>query len=126
MFRDYFPDIKLASELEKDLLIQELAQSGTFDHTRGIISRLRKFTDFTKSQVNAIVSAAITNNQVYWIATYPTIRTFLESIVKGREGLIPPENLTRIIYVIEKIKPYGEIPDLHDGKIPDIDEDEPF
>jgi predicted nucleic acid-binding protein len=126
MFRDYFPDIKLASELEKDLLIQELAQSGTFDHTRGIISRLRKFTDFTKSQVNAIVSAAITNNQVYWIATYPTIRTFLESIVKGREGLISPENLTRIIYVIEKIKPYGEIPDLHDGKIHDIDEDEPF
>lgn len=118
MFRDYFPDIKLASELEKDLLIQELAQSGTFDNTRGIISRLRKFTDFTKSQVNAIVSAAITNNQVYWIATYPTIHTFLESIVKGREELIPPENLTRIIYVIEKIKPYGEIPD--------IDEDWPF
>lgn len=108
-FQDYFPDIKLASELEKDLLIEELAQSSTFDRTRSVVGRLRRFADFTDAQVNKIVTAAITNNQIYWIATYPTIKSFLESIVNGREATIAPDNLIRIKFVIEKIEPYGEI-----------------
>jgi len=108
-FQDHFPDIKLASELEKDLLIEELVTSSSFDATRMTVSKLRRFSDFTKSQVDKIVTATITNNQIYWIATYVTIKSFLESIVTGREDSIEPEKLVRIKYVIEKIEPYGEI-----------------
>ena len=109
-FRDAFPDIELASELEKDLLIQELANTSTFAQTHVVISKLSRFSDFTPAQVNEIVAAAVTNNQVYWIACDPDVRPFLTRVVSGREDQVDPDNLLRLDYVLEEMEPYGEIP----------------
>jgi hypothetical protein len=110
LFRDHFPDIELASELEKDLLIKELAISANFADTHRVMSILSRYSDFTQSQINEIVFAAISNNQVYWIADDPDVNNFLRSVVHNREGMIDPENLRRIRSVIDEIEPYGEIP----------------
>jgi predicted nucleic acid-binding protein len=77
-FKDKFPDIKLATELEKELLIDDLAQSSNFAKTHNIISKLSKFTEFTAGQRNEIVEAAVSNNQVAWIVGDPDVHAFLE------------------------------------------------
>jgi len=109
-FQDHFPDIELAIELEKDLLIKDLAGASNFENTHKAISKLSRFIDFTQAQINEIIAAAISNNQIYWIARYPDVHNFLASVVKGREDQIDPDSLWRIKYVLEELEPYGEIP----------------
>ncbi|MEX2030543.1 MAG: PIN domain-containing protein [Anaerolineales bacterium] len=109
-FAQHFPDIRLASELEKDLLIRELAEAPTFSHVHRAISGLSRYTRFTREQVNGIVAAAITNNQVYWIAQDPDVRDFLQNLVHGREDIIEPVNIPKIRFLLDEIEPFAEIP----------------
>jgi len=105
LFIDHFPNIELASELEKDLLIQQLASSSTFSETHTAISKLSRFSDFTKPQINAIVSAAISNDQIYWIAKDPDVRSFIVAIVEGKEDQINSEYLEKVQYFYESPSP---------------------
>lgn len=109
-FQEHFPDIDLAIELEKDILIQELATSGNFLETHRVVSKLSRNSDFTPSQANDIVTAAVTNNQIYWIANDPDVHSFIRSVVRGREEYIDPDNLERVEYFLSELKPYREIP----------------
>ncbi len=95
-FKEHFSDISLESELEKDVLIQNLLNSNSFAETHTIIAKLRKYTDFSMSQVNAIVQAAVSNNQVYWIIEDRDVREFLTGIIKGKEEDIDPGNLAEL------------------------------
>jgi predicted nucleic acid-binding protein len=92
-FKEHFPDIKLAAELEKDLLIEALAKSPTFARTHLVVAQLSKFTDFQPEQLNAIVSAATSNSQVYSIIDDPDVKTFLLAVVKDKEEVIDPKLL---------------------------------
>jgi hypothetical protein len=96
-FRHKFPKIKLASEMEKELAILELARSGSFQRTHTAIANLSKFTDFTKDELNAIVEAAISNSQVYWIAKDADVKGFMQSVVAGREKYIDPEKFKTFV-----------------------------
>jgi hypothetical protein len=55
-FKEHFPKITLASELEKDLVIRDLANSSSFAETHTIISKLNKYSDFTIAQINIRIS----------------------------------------------------------------------
>ncbi len=92
-FRDKFPLIKLASELEKELAISSLISSGKFQDTHLAIARLSKFTDFSDKQINEIVTAAVFNSQIYWIKDDPDVKEFLESVIRGKELIIDPTML---------------------------------
>lgn len=113
-FKEHFPKISLASELEKDLVIRDLANSSSFAETHTIISKLNKFADFTVAQVNAIIEAATANNQVYWIITDTDVNNFLMKVVKGREDKINPESLDELMNIIaeayEQEEPEDEVP----------------
>jgi predicted nucleic acid-binding protein len=92
-FKEHFPDIKLATELEKDLLIEELTSSSSFVRTHAVIRKLSKYTDFTPAQLNAIVSAAVANSQVKSIIDDVDVRQFLSGVVRGRETLVEKDTL---------------------------------
>ena len=81
-FKEKFPDIRLATELEKGILIDELAGSPTFKATRRTLRSLAKFDDFTDDQANEILEAAIGNNQVYWLGDEPHIRKTLRRLLE--------------------------------------------
>jgi len=94
-FRDKFPKIKLASEMEKELAISELTKSGKFQTTHNAIANLSKFTDFTTDELNAIVDAAISNSQIYWIAQDADVKAFMQGLLVGRESSIDSEKLKK-------------------------------
>jgi rRNA-processing protein FCF1 len=104
-FKEYFPDIKLATEFEKDLLIADFTNSYNFARTHSVIAKLSKYTDFTAAQVNAIVSAAVNNSQIRSIIDDPDVLEFLTSAVKGHEDLIDGENLEILRELLNPSKP---------------------
>ena len=85
----------MASELEKELLIEKLANSPSFADTRSILRRLSRFADFTRDQARSVVTAAIGNNQVYWIMTDKDINNYLRQIIDGHEEGIDEEDLSQ-------------------------------
>ncbi|OFW41241.1 MAG: hypothetical protein A3J28_00245 [Acidobacteria bacterium RIFCSPLOWO2_12_FULL_60_22] len=93
-FKQHFPDIRLASELEKDLVIRDFTGSGSFQVTHAMIAKLRDFGDFTAAQANEIVRAALENNQIYWIIWDADVWNFLRAIVARYKDQIDDERLT--------------------------------
>jgi PIN domain len=76
-FAEHYHNIKLATELEKDMLIDELAAARTFAQTHLAIASLRRFEDFTPAQLNAIASAYVNNPQLHWIIDDADVGDFL-------------------------------------------------
>jgi predicted nucleic acid-binding protein len=91
--RSQFPDIRLASELEKELAIDNLITSGTFRQTHLAITKLSKFADFSDSEIREMVEACITNSQIYSIKDDADVRTFLDNLIRGTEQILEPEML---------------------------------
>jgi hypothetical protein len=90
----------LASELEKELLIQQFAGSPNFAMTRKLLKQLITYSDFTVTQINDIVQTVITNNQVYWIAEDEDINDYLKKLITGRETKINPEALAKFQAIV--------------------------
>ena len=107
-FRAQFPEIKLAAEAEKDLAIRDLANSGNFARTHGVIARLRQYSDFTPSQLNEIVSATLANNQVHWIAGDDDVHSFLSAVIAGREDQIDPAKLKELHELLDAHQPVAD------------------
>ena len=89
-FKSEFPHIHLASEIEKDLLIKQLADSGSFATTHRVVGLLREFGEFSISQSNAILTAAVTNAQVGWVAGDPDVRALLSSVINSKGTKLDP------------------------------------
>ncbi|MCL5073496.1 MAG: PIN domain-containing protein, partial [Actinobacteria bacterium] len=63
-FSKHFPNIKLASELERESYISKLINSSAFATTHSAIRLLSQYSDFTQKEVNQIIKASIENNQI--------------------------------------------------------------
>jgi hypothetical protein len=98
---EHFPKIKLSTELEKDMLIEELASAHTFAQTHRAISLLSKAGDFTPAQLNAIVSAYVSNPQVHWIIDDVDVRDFLLAL-SDRLSEIDPQLLKELQATIDE------------------------
>lgn len=83
-FKKHYPEITLASEVEKDLLIRDLANSGSFARTHSLVARLSNYSEFTDSQAVAIANATLSNNQVRLISGDPDVRRFLRYVLSDR------------------------------------------
>jgi predicted nucleic acid-binding protein len=86
-FKANFPNIKIASDIEKDRAIQELADSGSFIATHLAIGRLSKHSEFTALQIEELVRIAQSNNQVGWIAGDLDVHEFYKSLLKNKNQL---------------------------------------
>jgi predicted nucleic acid-binding protein len=86
-FKTNFPTIKVASEVERDLLIEELSESWNFARTHVVISKLSKHTDFSATQIEQLIQIAQTNGQVGWIIGDPDVHAFYQSLLKHKDKL---------------------------------------
>jgi flagellar biosynthesis chaperone FliJ len=98
-----YPDIKISSELNKDILIRNLSSTGTFSSAKSRLHKLSAYQDFSNQQLNDIIEAAVSNNQIYWIREDEGVGDFLIKIFKDNESRIN-ENLRSLfigIYIKE-------------------------
>ena len=75
-----YPDINLATESEKDSLIEQLSSSGSFATTHSVVAGLSKYNGYSEKQAEDLVNALLLNNQVRWIASDEDVRGFYKKI----------------------------------------------
>lgn len=97
-----FPDAKVAAELEKDILIEELANSSNFAKTHQTVAGLSKFVSFTPKQASEIANAYISNSQVGWIATDEDIHAFGINIQVTHSATLDPDQQKAFLGVLAK------------------------
>lgn len=95
-FKEHYPDIKLASELEKELAIRSLAESCSFAATHAAVAKLSTYTEFTQAQVSELVEPALTNNQVNWIIGDPDVKEFFLALVNSHGGLMKNDERSQL------------------------------
>jgi hypothetical protein len=93
---EHFPSIKLAADVEKDALIDDLQESGSFAATRTTLRQLHQWKDFTDEQLARIARAAMTNRQVYWILDDNDIFLYLRDILGVNADRLEPAVGARI------------------------------
>lgn len=103
-FRDKFPNIKMALELEKEILIGKLFSSSSFRQSRELLQRISMFNDFSKDQVESYLNAAMINNQIFWISVDEDINHLIYSFIDENIKSISQE-----LYTTFK----GKVPRLH-------------
>lgn len=79
-FRKNHPDINLATESEKDDLIEKLSSSGSFATTHSIIAALSKYNSYSAKQAEDLANALLLNNQIRWIASDDDVRNFYKKL----------------------------------------------
>jgi hypothetical protein len=92
--REHFPDIALASDVEKVRHIQALVRSASFAETHSAVARLAKHALFSPAQARQIVEAAATNSQVRWIASDEDVQELLSRIIQAHRDALEPSYVT--------------------------------
>ena len=88
-FKDKFPEINLKDDYIIDIKIQEFAESPSFDIARERLRELKTLGEFSDSQVQAIINASISNDQIYNAHEYsPFVGKYLKDILAGHEDKI--------------------------------------
>jgi hypothetical protein len=94
-FRDHFPNIRLATELEKEIRIRRLIDSGSFARTHSAISALSVYTEFTQQEAKDLVAAAVSNSQIRAIAQDSDVNDFFATLVETHRDRLDPDDLER-------------------------------
>jgi len=100
-FKDKFPNIKLASEIERDLLIQKLFKSGSFANTHSYIAKLSSQSDFSPAQVEQLVEIPASNHQVGWIVDDPDVHDFYKMLLEKYGDEIQAEIAKKLAEIVE-------------------------
>lgn len=77
-------DIKLGTEAEKQNLIDQLSNSGSFQRTHAIIAMLKMFSGWTEDQIEELCAIAEDNSQVSWILKDPDVFEFYSHVLSGK------------------------------------------
>lgn len=122
-FREQYPEIEVAAEAEKDLLIREFTNSGSFAETHRVVAALEGFTSFTEAQLERIIKGAVANSQVYWIAEDLDVHAFLTRIAEAAEGTVDQVFLDQLHSYLEADDAVADNPFAFGGESP-FDEDD--
>lgn len=101
-FKQNFPHIKIASEVERDLLIQRLSESYSFARTHEIIAKLLTQSEFSPTQVERLIDIAQTNNQVGWIVDDDDVHEFYVLLSQKYGKEIQQDAAQKLTTIVEK------------------------
>ncbi len=87
-FKQYYPDIEISSETEKEIIIKNLFEAYSFDNAKSVIRKLRGFDNFSIKQLNDITAAFATNNQIYWIKNDYAVSNARREIIEENKDKI--------------------------------------
>jgi predicted nucleic acid-binding protein len=79
-FQREFPDIQLAEEIDKLEAIERLERSGSFAATHSAIAMLLQYDDFKDSELQRILAAYLSNNQIQWILGDSDVKSFAAKV----------------------------------------------
>lgn len=84
---EHLTEIQLKTEQEKEQLIDTLRNSHNFVTTHGVITMMKKYTEWSDSQIEGLCEAAINNTQVKWIIGDDDVFEFYSNLLSGKKSL---------------------------------------
>lgn len=92
--KEHFDGVAFAYDKNKEALIDNLAESGSFATTHNLITKLEEFGYFSLKEVQRILSAAVSNAQFGWIVSDDDVYAFLKrTAVPRMSTLTEPEQV---------------------------------
>ena len=82
-FKQKYPNIQLADDVEKDILIDKLSRSSSFRETHQIAGKLLWHTEFSPIQIDRLVSIPYSNSQMGSIISDPDLRGLYSSLFRN-------------------------------------------
>jgi len=76
----HFDGVAFSFDKNKEALIDELFESGSFARTHELVGKLQNYSYFSAKEVARILDAAVANDQVGWIATDTDVSDFLNRV----------------------------------------------
>lgn len=110
-FKECFPGIKIASQIESDLVITSLSNSGSFASTHNIIAKLDAFDEFSPEQVERLIEIPALNNQVGWIIDDGDVHAFYGKLMDKYAKTLKPEDFDTLAELVQKGATKAEIDD---------------
>lgn len=107
-FKANYPQIKLASDVKKSMLIEKLAKSGSFATTHLVIAKLESMDDFSPVQVEQLIQIADMNSQVGWIIEDDDVLAFYSKLKGKYAGAISAESLGALDLLLPDDQPAGD------------------
>lgn len=107
-FKDEFPNIKIASEIERDLLIQKLAGSKSFATTHLLTAKLVDQPEFSPTQVEQLVEIPELNGQVGMIVGDADVHNFYKMLLQKYAGKITVDAATTLAKIVADGEPAPE------------------
>ena len=111
-FEDKYPGIKLADELKRQIIVQDLATSGNFMNTHRQIAKLSVFEEFTDEEARDIFDSAQSNTQIYWLGEDSDVNEFIRSLVSAKGVLLDDTEKERLASLYPEPEP--DLPDFED------------
>ena len=115
-FKNKYPNIKLASDLQKDVYIERLQNSNTFRESRSNLTHISKFDDFTSDQINSIFYQTYSNTQLYWISEDEDINEILYDLYDKYNSVMDELIKTEFLTKVKRIKQVKN--ELEEEKLP--------
>ena len=102
-FKNNFPDIKLAVDIEKNRLIEQLGLSQSFAETHSIVAGLLRQNSFSKIQAEELIHIAVTNSQVSMIIADEDVRYLYTRIQNENGAKLSQESKTTIDNMLSRL-----------------------
>lgn len=104
-FKDRFPGIKIASQVESDIAIEGMSNSGSFAATHFFIATLDKFDEFSPEQVERLIQIPEQNRQVGWIIADDDVHAFYAKLLDKYAKVLKPADADTLNALVEAGKP---------------------
>lgn len=103
--KEHFDGVAFSFDKNKEVLIGDLGDTGSFAETHGIVAKLEEYPYFSIKEVERILSAAEENGQFGRIISDYDVSDFLNRIAVPHIGSLSEEGQKKILYhVIEEQK----------------------
>ncbi|WP_018141749.1 PIN domain-containing protein [Thioalkalivibrio sp. ALJ7] len=105
---EHFDGVAFSFDKDKEALIEELFDSGSFAQTHNIVAKLENYRYFSAKEVIRILDAAVANNQFGGIITDYDVSDFLNRVaVPHMDNITSAEHRRTIEIVIEERRERG-------------------
>jgi predicted nucleic acid-binding protein len=105
--KQHFPDIALASDVEKKLAIKALIESGSWAATHSAIAQLAPFSvDLTAEEAKELFQALIQNPEIHAIATDGDVEGFYQGLLQNHWKVLAPDEYEAVTQHVEENVPF--------------------
>lgn len=84
-----YPGFHLATDVWKHMLIEALGRSESFNQTHEVVHKLAQ-RDFSAAEARQLLTLAMQNSQVRWIARDPDVKGLIDRLIAIHEASLPP------------------------------------